>query len=195
MIKIGLTGGIGSGKTTVAQMFQDKNVPVFTADIEAKKILDRPDIASEVSQVFDIKLNSEGLVNKPELASLVFSDNEALQRLNSIIHPEVHKYFESWLSKQTAPYIIYEAAIIFEKDRASDFDYTILVTAPEKIRIERVMARDTASAEAVKSRMKAQWDESKKKKLADFIIENINLKETQQEVGKLHEKFLSFSDK
>jgi dephospho-CoA kinase len=195
MIKIGLTGGIGSGKTTVAQMFKDKKVPVFTADIEAKKILDRPEVSSEVSRVFGIKLNSENLINKAELAKIVFNDDKALERLNSIIHPEVHKYFERWLSMQTAPYIIYEAAIIFEKNRASDFDYTILVTAPEDLRIKRVMKRDDITSADVESRVKAQWSESKKKELADFIIENINLKETQQQVSKLHEKFLSFLDK
>lgn len=195
MIKIGLTGGIGSGKTTVAKMFKDLNTPVFIADTEAKKILDDPEVASEVANTFKLNLNFEGLIDKPDLASIVFNDKKELEKLNGIIHPRVHKRYKHWLSEQNSPYIIYEAAIIFEKNRASDFDYTILVTAPEGIRIKRVMQRDSSSYEDVKSRMKAQWPESKKKKLANFIIENINLKETQKQVNKLNEKFLNISHK
>jgi dephospho-CoA kinase len=128
------------------------------------------------------------------LASIVFADKEALEQLNSIIHPKVHELFQKWLMNKDSSYIIYEAAIIFEKNRASDFDYTILVTAPEKSRIHRVAQRDNTSEADVKSRMKAQWSESKKKKLADFIIENTNIKETQQQVNELHAKFLNISD-
>lgn len=195
MIKIGLTGGIGSGKTTVAKMFQDLEVPVFIADTEAKKILDRPEVAAEVAETFDLSLNSDGLIHKPELASIVFNDNKALEKLNSIIHPKVHEIFKNWLKTKDAPYIIYEAAIIFEKNRASDFDYTLLVTAPKKIRMQRVMDRDEVSQEEVESRMKTQWPESKKKELADFIILNINLIETIQKVKELNEKFINISDK
>lgn len=195
MIKIGLTGGIGSGKTTVAKMFADLQISVFIADTEAKKILDNPEVALEVAKTFNLNLNSDGLIHKPDLASLVFKDKNALEKLNSIIHPKVHERFKNWLSEQNSPYIIYEAAIIFEKNRASDFDYTILVTAPEELRIKRVMERDHVSYDDVKSRMKAQWAESKKRKLADYVIENTNLKETQQEVRKLNEKFLNISDK
>lgn len=195
MKKIGLTGGIGSGKSTVANMFKENNVPVFIADIEAKKILDKPEVASEIAKTFNLDLNSEGLIHKPDLAAIVFNNTEALNKLNSIIHPKVHTKFENWLKKQQAAYIIYEAAIIFEKKRASDFDHTILVTAPEDTRIERVMARDGVGRDDVKSRMKAQWSESKKINLADFIIENINLVETRQQVKELHKKFSNISDK
>lgn len=195
MKKIGLTGGIGSGKSTVANMFKENNVPVFIADIEAKKILDKPEVASEIAKTFNLDLNSEGLIHKPDLAAIVFNNTESLNKLNSIIHPKVHTKFENWLKKQQAAYIIYEAAIIFEKKRASDFDHTILVTAPEDTRIERVMARDGVGRDDVKSRMKAQWSESKKINLADFIIENINLVETRQQVKELHKKFSNISDK
>jgi dephospho-CoA kinase len=195
MIKIGLTGGIGSGKTTVANMFKSKNIPVFIADVEAKKILNDPSVAQEVANTFNISLTNEGLIDKSKLASIVFKDKAALEKLNSIIHPKVHQSFKKWVKNKDASYIIYEAAIIFEKDRASDFDFTILITAPEEVRIERVVQRDYSSEEEVKSRMKAQWPESKKKKLADFVIENINIKQTQQQVDKLHAKFLNFSDK
>ena len=195
MIKIGLTGGIGSGKTTVANMFKSKNIPVFIADVEAKKILNDPSVAQDVANTFNISLTNDGLIDKSKLASIVFKDKAALEKLNSIIHPKVHQSFQKWVKNKDASYIIYEAAIIFEKDRASDFDFTILITAPEEARIQRVVQRDLSSEDEVKSRMKAQWPESKKKKLADFVIENTNLKQTQQQVDKLHAKFLNFSDK
>ena len=195
MIKIGLTGGIGSGKTTVANMFKNKNIPVFIADVEAKKILNDPSVAQDVANTFNISLTNDGLIDKSKLASIVFKDKVALEKLNSIIHPKVHQSFQKWVKNKDASYIIYEAAIIFEKDRASDFDFTILITAPEEARIQRVVQRDLSSEDEVKSRMKAQWPESKKKKLADFVIENTNLKQTQQQVDKLHAKFLNFSDK
>jgi dephospho-CoA kinase len=195
MIKIGLTGGIGSGKTTVANMFKNKNIPVFIADVEAKKILNDPSVAQDVANTFNISLTNDGLIDKSKLASIVFKDKVALEKLNSIIHPKVHDRYHKWIVTIDASYIIYEAAIIFEKDRASDFDFTILITAPEEARIQRVVQRDLSSEDEVKSRMKAQWPESKKKKLADFVIENTNLKQTQQQVDKLHAKFLNFSDK
>ena len=195
MIKIGLTGGIGSGKTTVANMFKNKNIPVFIADVEAKKILNDPSVAQDVANTFNISLTNDGLIDKSKLASIVFKDKAALEKLNSIIHPKVHQSFQKWVKNKDASYIIYEAAIIFEKDRASDFDFTILIIAPEEARVQRVVQRDLSSEEEVKSRMKAQWPESKKKKLADFVIENINLKQTQQQVDKLHANFLNFSDK
>ena len=195
MIKIGLTGGIGSGKTTVANMFKNKNIPVFIADVEAKKILNDPSVAQDVANTFNISLTNDGLIDKSKLASIVFKDKAALEKLNSIIHPKVHQSFQKWVKNKDASYIIYEAAIIFEKDRASDFDFTILIIAPEEARVQRVVQRDLSSEDEVKSRMKAQWPESKKKKLADFVIENTNLKQTQQQVDKLHAKFLNFSDK
>lgn len=194
-MKIGLTGGIGSGKTTVAKMFKDLGIPVFIADTEAKKILDNPDVSSEVAKTFNLSLNPEGLLYKPDLASIVFSDQKALEKLNSIIHPKVHERFKDWLKEQNTPYIVYEAAIIFEKDRASDFDYTILVTAPKEMRIKRVMERDNVSHDDIKSRMKAQWPESKKKRLASFIVNNINLKDTFQQIKKIHEDFINKIDK
>jgi dephospho-CoA kinase len=195
MIKIGLTGGIGSGKTLVANMFKNKNIPVFTADVEAKKILNDPSVVQDVSNTFNISLTSDGLINKSELASIVFNDKVALEKLNSIIHPKVHERFQKWILNIEASYIIYEAAIIFEKGRASYFDFTILITAPKQVRMARVVQRDHSSEEEVKLRMRAQWSEFKKKKLADFIIKNTNIKQTQQQVDKLHVKFLNFSDK
>jgi len=195
MIKIGLTGGIGSGKTLVANMFKNNNIPVFTADVEAKKILNDPSVVQDVSNTFNISLTGDGLINKSELASIVFNDKAALEKLNSIIHPKVHERFQKWILNIEASYIIYEAAIIFEKGRASYFDFTILITAPKQVRMARVVQRDHSSEEEVKLRMRAQWSEFKKKKLADFIIKNTNIKQTQQQVDKLHVKFLNFSDK
>ncbi len=195
MIEVGLTGGIGSGKTTVAKMFEDLGVPVFIADKEAKYILDQADIAKKVAVRFDLQLNSKGKIHKPDLAAIVFNDKKALEQLNSIIHPQVYKRYTTWLQNQEANYIIYEAAIIFEKGRASEFDYTILVTAPIEERIRRVMERDQVNREDVVKRMNAQWPEAKKEKLASFSILNTNLEETSKKVRELNEYFISISDK
>jgi len=195
MIEVGLTGGIGSGKTTVAKMFEDLGVPVFIADKEAKYILDQADIAKKVAVRFDLQLNSKGKIHKPDLAAIVFNDKKALEQLNSIIHPQVYKRYTTWLQNQEANYIIYEAAIIFEKGRASEFDYTILVTAPIEERIKRVMERDQVNREDVVKRMNAQWPEAKKEKLASFSILNTNLEETFQKVRELNEYFIRISDK
>ena len=195
MIEVGLTGGIGSGKTTVAKMFEDLGVPVFIADKEAKYILDQADIAKKVAVRFDLQLNSKGKIHKPDLAAIVFNDKKALEQLNSIIHPQVYKRYTTWLQNQEANYIIYEAAIIFEKGRASEFDYTILVTAPIEERIRRVMERDQVNREDVVKRMNAQWPEAKKEKLASFSILNTNLEETFQKVRELNEYFIGISDK
>lgn len=196
MIKVGLTGGIGSGKSTVAKMFQELGVPVFIADQEAREIQKTKTVLNQMSSVFGqdiITINNE--LDRKKLAEIVFNDDEALKTLNNIIHPEVHKAFHKWFSKQNSKYIIYEAAIIFEIKRESDFDYTILVTAPEQLRIQRVVERDNTNLDSVQSRIDNQWSDDRKAKLADFVIENIVLKQTQQRVRELHADISKLSDK
>ncbi|WP_127846363.1 dephospho-CoA kinase [Psychroflexus aestuariivivens] len=195
MIKVGLTGGIGSGKSTVAKMFQELGVPVFIADEEAKKIQKTKSVLEQMTAVFGQGILSENDdLDRKKLAEIVFNDDKALKTLNSIIHPEVHKAFMKWISKQNSEYIIYEAAIIFEKKRQDDFDFTILVTAPKQLRIQRVVARDSSNPNSVQSRISNQWSDAKKAKLADFVIENLDLKQTQQRVRELHEDISKLSD-
>lgn len=184
---IGLTGGIGSGKTTVAKMFSKLGIPVYIADIEAKKLMNSSQlIKTELTQLLGNEVYVNGELNRKYMADRIFNDSKLLERVNSIIHPKVAKHFKSWAAKQTAAYIIKEAAILFENDTYRDFDKIILVTAPKEIRIARIKSRDSATSEEIEQRMKNQWSDDKKEKLSHFIIENIDLETTQKKVEALH---------
>ena len=191
---IGLTGGIGSGKTTVANFFKELGVPIYIADVEAKKIMNTSvSIKKALISWFGEKSYLNNELNRKFIASKVFKDKELLQKLNNIVHPEVDKHFKVWVANQDQSYVIYEAAIIFENNAQSKFDYTILVTAPEDIKVKRVLNRDESTEQEVRNRMKNQWDDSKKEKLANFIIENIDLEDTKSQIYLLHTKLLSLA--
>lgn len=187
MIQIGITGGIGSGKTTVANFFKEYGIPVYIADDEAKKLMHRSPIKEELIKLFgDEAYDSSENLNRSFIASKVFKNKELLEKLNSIVHPRVEEDFQKWTAQQTSAYVLYEAAILFETGRYKEFDYNILVTAPMEVRIERVQKRDNSSKEEIKARMKNQWPDEQKIKLADWIIKNCELRKTKQEVGELH---------
>lgn len=189
---IGLTGGIGSGKTTVAGFFRDFGVPVYIADEEAKKIMETSTYARKeiIALLGEKAYNKDKLPDRTYIASKVFGDKKLLESLNKIIHPKVRAHFEAWKKKQKSVYVLYEAAILFESGGDETCDYVILVTAPEETRIKRVVERDQTSPEKVKARMDNQWAEEKKRKLADFIIENIRISETKTQSVRLHKKLL-----
>ncbi|MCR1023924.1 dephospho-CoA kinase [Cellulophaga baltica] len=194
MMIVGLTGGIGSGKTTVAKMFHALGVPVYNSDIEAKKLM----VTSEVLKV-KIKelLGTESYIdhklNRTYIADKIFTDPDLLAQLNAIVHPAVRQHFMSWVAQQKAAYIVQETAIIFENDTQNKFDKIILVTAPEKIRIERVTSRDAISADKVKERIENQWPDQKKAALSDYVINNLELDKTTVLVAEIHKQLLKFS--
>ncbi|MEH6763485.1 MAG: dephospho-CoA kinase [Aequorivita antarctica] len=184
---IGLTGGIGSGKTTVAQLFSELGVPIYIADIEAKKLTD----TSKVIRRKLISLLGEEAYKGPKLnrkfvADKIFNDKTLLEGVNAVIHPKVAAHFRKWVSKQKATYVIKEAAILFENGGYKNCDLVILVTAPKAVRIARVRTRDNASSIEIEQRMKNQWSDEEKQKLADIIIENIDLKTTRKKVETIH---------
>lgn len=188
---IGLTGGIGSGKTTVATMFEALNVPVYIADIEAKKLTNSSKIIRrKLIQLLGKKAYLNNELNRPFVAEKIFNDSNLLAAVNAIIHPKVASHFKRWMKKQQAPYCIKEAAILFENGSYKDCDITILITAPKDIRIERVLARDETTQDAVLARMNNQWSDEQKIALADIVIENIDFSNTEILVKKIHQKLL-----
>jgi len=183
---IGLTGGIGSGKTTIANYFAAMGVPVYIADDEAKKVMQSENIIKQIKKAFGDSLFENEILNRAKLAEIVFNNAEKLATLNAIVHPAVKKDFELWLQQNKKhDYVIYEAAILFESGRYKECDVIITVTAPEEIRIERVIKRDNTTREQVLSRMKMQWNDEKRISLSNFIINNSNLKIAKEEVVKI----------
>ena len=188
---LGLTGGIGSGKTTVAALFHELGVPVYNADDEAKKLMNEsPKIRTKLIELFGANAYNDGLLNRSYIAQLVFKDKEKLSALNQVVHPEVAAHYTAWLSKQTHPYALKEVAILFELGIEDQFDFTLTVTAPKQIRLERVLQRDQKSADEILSIMNNQWDEEKKIQKSDFVIQNIDVHQTKIEVEKINNEIL-----
>jgi len=175
MKKIGITGGIGSGKSTACEIFKLLGVSVFHADDEAKNLQNNNlQIKNYLIELFGEHLYSEdGLLDRKMLAGLIFNDTKALAKVNAIIHPAVRQNFLKWVeNKQNDNYVLYEAAILLESGYSVDFDRNILILADEKIRIERVMKRDSISEELVKERIKNQMSDIEKINLVDYVLEN-----------------------
>lgn len=183
---IGLTGGIGSGKTTIANYFKSFGIPVYIADDEARKIMQSSEIISAIKDVFgDVVFENEKL-NREELAKIVFSNPEKLEKLNSIVHPAVKKHFEQWLLQhKNFSHVIYEAAILFESGSYKNCDLIITVTAPIESRIQRVVERDKTTRELVLKRINAQWTDEQRISKSDFVIENTSIETTKLEVVKI----------
>jgi dephospho-CoA kinase len=170
---IGITGGIGSGKSTIAKVFTSMGYPVYNSDTRAKELINSNEkLINSIKLSFgDDLYNSQGLDRK-KMASIVFNNPEKLELLNSIIHPAVGKDFEDWVDSRNTSFVLKEAAILFETGIYKSLDKTILVSALQETRIKRVMKRDNTTQEEVLSRMKNQWSEEKKTKLADYVIDN-----------------------
>lgn len=191
MITVGLTGGIGSGKTTVAKAFEALGIPIYIADDEAKSLMNTSKVIKrKLIALFGEVAYKDNKLNRPYLAKAIFNDKALLEKMNAIVHPKVGKHFIKWKNKQTAPYVIKEAAILFENGSYKNYDYIITVTAPEKTRIERVLKRDNASVDKVKAIIANQWEDEEKVKLSDFVIVNTNLETTKKEVLNTHTKLL-----
>ncbi|WP_034057874.1 dephospho-CoA kinase [Lacinutrix jangbogonensis] len=192
MITVGLTGGIGSGKTTVARAFEALGIPIYIADDEAKRLMNTSKVLKrKLIALFGEVAYKDNKLNRPYLAKAIFNDKGLLEKMNAIVHPKVGKHFIKWKNKQEATYVIKEAAILFENGSYKNYDYIITVTAPEKTRIARVIKRDNASLEKVKAIIANQWKDELKASLSDFVIVNTNLESTQQEVLKTHQKLLN----
>lgn len=194
MFKIGITGGIGSGKTTVCKVFELLGVPVFYADIVAKQIMVEDDILiSSIKKAFGKdSYFADGTLNNKHIAGIVFNNEVELAKLNAIVHPAVFRAYDKWVVSvpNNTPYVLKEAALLFESGSYSVNDKNILVTASVETRLERVMRRDNVTAEQVLSRIHNQFTDEEKLKLSDFVIENDDLMPVIPQVLALHAKFI-----
>lgn len=194
MLKIGLTGGIGSGKTAVAGIFGILGIPVFDADTQAKYVMEKDrQLIEAITGVFGEAAYDNGKLNRAYLAGIVFNDSYKLEQLNALVHPATIAAADKWMKNQSTSYVIKEAALMFESGSATHLDYVIGVHAPMHIRIKRVMDRDNATREQVLARMARQIDETIKMKLCDFVITNDEQQLLIPQVLKLHEHFLQIA--
>ncbi len=191
MIRVGLTGGIGSGKSTVARVFEVLGIPVYYADEATRQLMNTDEaLKKEIIKNFGEESYSEGQLNRPYIASIVFNNKEKLELLNALTHPATIRHANEWMQQQTAPYVIKEAALIFESGSAENLDYVIGVSAPKITRIQRVMERDHISSDEVQKRMDRQIDEEMKMKLCDFVLVNNDTELLTPQVLALHEQLL-----
>jgi dephospho-CoA kinase len=191
VLKIGLTGGIGSGKSTVSQIFEVLGIPVFDADREAKRLMEEnEDLRKRIQQELGTETYTNNKLNRRVLADLVFTDAYKLDKLNAIVHPAVISFAEEWMKKQSSAFVVKEAALLFEAGSAGDLDYVIGVYAPQHLRIHRVIKRDGMTPEQVMDRMSRQINEEMKMRLCDFVLNNDEQQLLITQVLKLHNRFL-----
>ncbi len=170
---VGLTGGMGVGKSKVAQLFEERGYPVYGADIRAKELMEEdPELKKELIRLLGEEAYTRNQLNKKYIAEKIFSDKELLKKQNALVHLAVKYDFEVWISRQKTDFCIKEAAILFESGSYKACDYTIVVTAPEEERIQRILARDSSTEEEIRKRLQSQWAQEKLVELADFHIVN-----------------------
>ncbi|ASZ14009.1 dephospho-CoA kinase [Chitinophaga pendula] len=195
MLKIGITGGIGSGKSTICKIFELLGIPVYYADIHAKDIMNRdPELRRQLLTHFgEAVYMSDGMLDRAYLGNIVFKDRKQLDLLNSLVHPATIRDSNIWAAGQQAPYVMKEAALIFESESFHHLDKIISVYAPQALRIQRVMQRDQVNREEVLARIQKQMDETIKMKLSDYVIHNDEQQLVIPQVLALHREFLSLS--
>jgi dephospho-CoA kinase len=190
MLRVGITGGIGSGKSTVSKIFEVLGIPVYYADDASKRLMNEDEgLKEKLQSIFGNETYVDGQLNRAYLSSIVFNNPDKLAQLNSIVHPATIKDAADWMQRQTTPYAIKEAALIFESGSQEHLDKVIGVYAPAAIRIHRVMQRDNVTREEVLSRMNKQLDETIKMKLCDYVITNDEQELLIPQVIKLHQEF------
>lgn len=175
-LSLGITGGIGSGKSLICRIFRLLGIPVFEADKMAAYMMDNdPGLIFDLKKQFGDDIYSENnTLDRKKLAALIFGNRRYLEKVNQLVHPAVRNEFMTWKEKQNSPYLVYEAAILFESGFYKNLDFNILVTAPEELKIERVVQRDGMSVADIKLRMSRQWTDEEKRKSADLEIVNDN---------------------
>lgn len=191
MLKVGITGGIGSGKSTVCQVFETLGIPVLYADQSARYLMEHDAaLIDGIKALFGAGIYNSGKLDRKQVAGMVFNQPALLDQLNNLVHPAVVRYTEAWIAKQTSPYVIKEAAIFFESGTNKGIDIMVGISAPLELRIQRAIQRDNISREKVQERIASQMDEAEKMKLCDFIIINDEMQAIIPQVLQLHSLFL-----
>jgi len=192
MLKIGLTGGMGSGKTIVSRIFSVLGVPVFYADDAAKTVMNEDvELKKKIISLFGAEAYTEDQLNRKYISSIVFNDPFKLEQLNALVHPVTIAAADKWMQQQTTPYVVKEAALMFEAGAAAHLDYVIGVFAPQAMRVQRAMQRDGITREEALARINNQVDDNIKIKLCDFVIVNDEQQSVLSQVLRLHEKFIA----
>ena len=183
MVQLAVTGNMGCGKTTICEMLISQGIPVYFSDNRAKELMNQDQsLIQHIQKRFGKESYRNGLLNRKWLAERAFKDSKALNDLNNLVHPVVRQDYIEWVNQQSQDVVAYESAIVLEHGNEGKFDAVILVSCPEKLRLERIKQRDDLTQNEIQSRTRFQWPDEKKRKLADHVIENINLSETEQQV-------------
>lgn len=183
---IGLTGGIGSGKTMVAKYIESLGIPVYIADDQAKILMSTPEIIKAISNEFGTHIVDNEMLNRKKLAQLVFNNPDKLKKLNSIVHPQVKRHFDEWLKKhKNAPLVVKEAAILFESGGDKYCDAIITVTSSIETRVQRIMERDKTDRESILQRIHNQWTDEQRIAKSDYVIHNISVDETHKQIDEI----------
>ncbi|TDS64166.1 dephospho-CoA kinase [Myroides indicus] len=185
---VGLTGGIGSGKTMVANFFKEEGIPVYISDERAKIIMDKPEVIQKIQEIFDENVQKEGKLNRKRIREIVFKESHLLEKLNAIVHPAVKKDFKQWVDlHQKYSFVIKESALLFEQKLYKTCDYIILVTAPEEIRVKRVVKRDGVTAESIRDIIRNQLKDEDKIPFCDWVIINVDKELVKKEIKNIIE--------
>ena len=193
MLKIGITGGIGSGKTTICKVFEKVGIPVYYADLQARELMNTDAVLiEELKKEFGTAIyNEQKELIRPKLAEIVFNDKQKLQKLNAMVHPAVQRGFKLWAEQYAdKPYVLKEAALLFESGSYKDLDYVVTISAPKAMRLQRVVDRDGVKKSDVEKRMKNQLTEEERLERADYVINNDETQAVIPQIMQLHEVFL-----
>ena len=192
MLKVGITGGIGSGKTIICQVFRCLGIPVFEADQEARQVAEEPAIREKIEEIFGIDIYKDETLDREQVAKVVFGDSNKLEELNAILHPEVQSRFENWLTTRSSDhYVLKEAAILFESGSHKELDFVVNVNAQLEVRVQRVIARDGVSREKLEKRIAKQWTDDQRSEIASFNIDNSGTTMLIPQILKIHEALMT----
>lgn len=191
MVLVGLTGLMGSGKSTILNMFKELNADIYNADVEAKRLMHTPELSEKIVQLFGTLAYKKGNLDRTYIANIVFNDSDKLKTLNSIVHPAVRIDFERFIKVSTKKYIVYESALLLRDKLKTTFDFIAITTAPVKLRFERILKRDDTNSDQIMKRLKHQQISDSNLESADFIIENLDINTTKSKVLEIHKAVLA----